>query len=71
MVGVLFLINQYVHARLDSAVSDMRAIRYGSGYLVGIQDTSGNYKFLHINNLGQVIRAYSGFCSGYPSWFGN
>ncbi|MDT7903922.1 MAG: hypothetical protein RQ967_01745, partial [Candidatus Caldipriscus sp.] len=61
MVGVLFLINQYVHARLDSAVLDMRAIRYGSGYLVGIQSTSGNYKFLHINNLGQVIRADSGY----------
>jgi hypothetical protein len=60
MVGVLFLLNQYVHARLDSAVSDMRAIRYGSGYLVGILGTSGNYKFLHINNLGQVIRADSG-----------
>jgi hypothetical protein len=60
MVGVLFLINQYVHARLDSAVLDMRAIRYGSGYLVGIKTTtSGYYKFLHINNLGQVIRADS------------
>jgi len=60
MVGVLFLLNQYVHARLDSAVSDVGAIRYGSGYLVGILGTSGYYKFLHINNLGQVIRAYSG-----------
>jgi hypothetical protein len=59
MVGVLFLLNQYVHVRLDSAVLDMRAIRYGSGYLVGIQETGGNYKFLHINNLGQVIRADS------------
>jgi hypothetical protein len=61
MVGVLFLLNQYVHARLDSAVLDMRAIRYGSGYLVGIQDISGNHKILHINNLGQVIRADSGY----------
>jgi hypothetical protein len=60
MVGVLFLLNQYVHARLDSAVSDVRAIRYGSGYLVGIKTTtSGYYKFLQINNLGQVIRADS------------
>jgi len=57
MVGVLFLLNQYVHARLDSAVLDMRAIRYGSGYLVGIQPIIGNYRILHINNLGQVIRA--------------
>ena len=60
MVGVLFLLNQYVHVRLESAVSDVGAIRYGSGYLVGIKDTSGNYKILHINNLGQVIQAYSG-----------
>jgi hypothetical protein len=59
MVGVLFLLNQYVHARLDSAVLDVRAIRYWSGYLVGIQGTSGNYRFLHINNLGQVIWADS------------
>jgi hypothetical protein len=59
MVGVLFLLNQYVHARLDSAVLDMRAIRYGSGYLVGIKTTSGYYRLLHINNLGQVIRADS------------
>jgi len=60
MVGVLFLLNQYVHVRLESAVSDVGAIRYGSGYLVGIKDTSGNYKILHINNLGQVIRADTG-----------
>ncbi|MFZ8826504.1 MAG: Ig-like domain-containing protein [Candidatus Caldipriscus sp.] len=63
MVGVLFLLNQYVRVRLESAVSDVGAIRYGSGYLVGIRGTSGNYKLLHINNLGQVIRAYSGSLS--------
>ncbi|MFZ8833124.1 MAG: Ig-like domain-containing protein, partial [Candidatus Caldipriscus sp.] len=64
MVGVLFLINQYVHARLESGVLNVGAIRYGSGYLVGIQPTIGNYRLLHINNLGQVIRADTGDLAG-------
>jgi len=59
MVGVLFLLNQYVHRTLDDSVYDLRAIRYWSGYLVGIQPTIGNYRLLHINNLGQVIGANS------------
>ncbi|MFZ8833109.1 MAG: Ig-like domain-containing protein, partial [Candidatus Caldipriscus sp.] len=63
MVGVLFLLNQYVHVRLESVVLDMSAIRYGSGYLVGILDTGRYYKILHINNLGQVIQADTGSVS--------
>jgi hypothetical protein len=57
MVGVLFLLNQYVVRDLDIAISDVWAARYGSGYIVATthRDT---LKILQTNGSGDILEAF-------------
>ena len=57
MVGVLFLLNQYVVRDLDTVISDVWAARYGSGYIVAMthRDT---LKILQTNGSGYILEAF-------------
>ena len=59
MVGVLFLLNQYVVRDLDTVISDVWAARYGSGYIVAMTTDSNNtLKILKTNGSGYILESF-------------